>query len=250
MKIYPILPRTVLVCVLLTFATSFPAHVAQASDIPDLTGVWFMRFEQSPSNPAMLAALPDDAVFIDDSGAGELGEDDFAGLTLTQRGKDEIQNYEYHDELKRENTCIAPSVVFYMQAPFPIGIHQGRDLIVFQIEYFDMYRIIFMDGRPPPPADAPHSRAGHSVGHWEGDTLVVNTTHITAGTLMNNGLTHSDNIRLKEWFRISEDGNTLWATQLYEDPDVFAGKAARYMAWRKVPDGYIYPYDCDPSYGE
>ena len=238
-----IIPVTV--AVLLAFTQS-----CLAQQHPDLSGFWTVRFERTPSNQAMIDALPDAAVFIDDSGAGELGENDFAGLKLSERGKKEISGYNYHDELKRENTCVAPSVVFYMQAPFPMAIHQDSDLIVFQIEYFDLYRIIFLDGRGHPPADAPHSKSGHSVGHWEGDTLVVDTTHIAAGTLMNNGLTHSDNIHMTEWFRVSDDGNTLWSTELYEDPEVFEGQAARYMAWRRDPGGYIYPYDCDPGFGE
>ena len=237
----------------LCLALLMSASAAMAEDNkqhPDFTGYWTVRFEKQPSGQEMIDQLPKDAVLINDSGAGELGLNDFAGLKLSRKSQEEIRNYNYKDELKRENTCVAPSVVFYMQAPFPIKIHQDTKYIFFQIEYFDLYRIIFMDGRGHPPADAPHSKSGHSIGHWEGDTLVVDTTHIESGTFMNNGLTHSDNIHMVERFRMSPDGNTLWATQVYDDPKVFSGLAARYMAWRRDPTGYIYPYECDPSYGE
>jgi hypothetical protein len=136
-----------------------------------------------------------------------------------------------------------------MQAPFPMEIYHGSDMIVFKMEYFDLYRVIFLDGREHPPATAPHSKSGHSVGRWEGDTLVANTTHISRGTFMNNGFSHSDNIRLVERFRLSPDGSTLWLTQLYEDPEAFEGLAARYMAWTRVAGEYVYPYECDASYG-
>jgi hypothetical protein len=53
-----------------------------------------------------------------------------------------------------------------------------------------------------------------------------------------------------ERFRLSPDGTMLWLTQLYDDPDTFAGLAARYMAWTRQPGEYVFPYDCDPSYGE
>jgi hypothetical protein len=53
-----------------------------------------------------------------------------------------------------------------------------------------------------------------------------------------------------ERFRVSKDGGTLWLTQQYEDPQVFEGLAARYMAWTHRPGEYVYPYDCDPSYGK
>jgi hypothetical protein len=108
---------------------------------------------------------------------------------------------------------------------------------------------VFLDGRAHPPADAPHTKSGHSIGHWEGDTLVVDTTHISSATFTNNGLNHSDNIHMVERFKMSPDGATLWATQVYDDPEIFAGLGARYMSWRKVPGEYLYPYECDPRYG-
>jgi len=218
--------------------------------VSELSGFWTVRFEQKPSNAAVIDLLPEEAIFIDDAGAGELGLNDFAGLKLSEQGKREIEQYNYHDELKTENTCVDPSVVFYMQSPFPMEINHGRDMIVFNMEYFDMVRIIFMDGRGHPSADAPHTKSGHSIGHWDGDDLIVDTTHIASGTIMNNGLTHSDNIHMLERFRLSKDSNTLWLTQLYDDAEVFSGIGARYMAWRKVPGEHIYPYECDPSYGE
>ena len=50
-------------------------------------------------------------------------------------------------------------------------------------------------------------------------------------------------------YRVSKDRGTLWLTQQYEDPQVFDGLAARYMAWTHRPGEDVYPYDCDPSYG-
>jgi hypothetical protein len=153
----------------------------------------------------------------------------------------------FNAEFDRNLTCVAPSVVYYMQAPFPMEIHQSDKLIVFKMEYFDMVRIIFMDGRAI-PADAPLSKNGYSVGHWEGDELVVETGHIESATFMNNGFNHSENIKLTERFKLSPDGKTLWMTQLYDDPEVFKGLAARYITFRKEPGQYVYPYECDPSY--
>ena len=227
-----------------------PPAAAATGKRPDFSGFWSVRFERTPSGQAMIDQLPKDAVMINDSGAGELGLDDFAGLKLSEQAQAEVRNYNYKDELKRENTCVDPSVIYYMQSPFPMEIYQATEMIVFKMEYFDMVRLIFTDGRGHPPASAPHTKSGHSVGHWEDDTLVVDTTHIAAGTIMNNGLNHSDDIHMVEHFKLSPDGQTLWATQVYDDSEVFGGLAARYMAWRHVPGEYVYPYECDPSYGE
>lgn len=217
---------------------------------PDLEGFWGPRIEQARSGQALIDELPDDTVLINDTGAGELAAGEFSGLKLTQAAIDEVREYDFADELKRENTCNAPSVAFFMQAPFPMEIYQSAELIVFKMEYFDLYRVVFLDGRAHPPATAPHTRSGHSVGHWEGDTLVVDTTHVTPGTFMNNGFNHSDQLHMTERFRSSPDGTVLWLTQVYEDAAVFEGRAARYMAWTRRPGEFVYPYDCDPSYGE
>jgi hypothetical protein len=235
---------------LIVAALAAAAPSVAQEGVPNIEGFWTVRFEPRPSGQTLVDELPDTAVLIDDTGAGELDAGDFAGLRLTERALEEVRTYDYSAELKRENTCVAPSAVFYMQAPFPMEIYQGRDLIVFKMEYFDMYRIVFLDGRGHPPANAPHSKSGHSIGRWERDTLVVDTTHLSAGTFMNNGFNHSEDLHMIERFRLSPDGATLWLTQLYEDPDTFAGLAARYMAWTRQPGEYVFPYDCDPSYGE
>src|SRR6185312_7076166 len=123
---------------------------------PKLEGFWTVKFERKPSGQALIDSLPKGAVLINDTGAGELAAGDFAGLKLKPAAIDQVKKYNYADELKRENTCVPPSVVFYMQAPFPMEIYQGRDLIVLKMEYFDMVRVVFLDGRAHPPESAPH----------------------------------------------------------------------------------------------
>ncbi len=227
------------------------AAVAAAADAqPDLEGFWTPRLEQTRSGQVLIDELPDGVVLINDTGAGELAAGDFAGLELTPAAIEEVRRYDFGAELKRENTCNAPTAAFLMQAPFPMEVYQSDELIVFKMEYFDLVRVVFLDGRPHPPATAPHSRVGHSVGRWDGNTLVVDTTHLTPGTFMNNGFNHSEGLHMTERFRLSSDGNVLWLVQMYEDSAVFDGIAARYMAFTRRPGEYVYPYDCDPSYGE
>jgi hypothetical protein len=240
--------RTHPVHVLLACA-AIAAAPAMAAAQPDLDGFWSPKIEQSPSGQALIDALPEAAVLINDTGAGELAAGDFDGLALTTAAVEQVRNYDFATELERESTCNAPTVAFFMQAPFPMEIYQSDELVVFKMEYFDLYRVVFLDGRAHPPATAPHSRSGHSIGRWEGDTLVVDTTHVTPGTFMNNGFDHSDELHMVERFRVSPDGATLWLTQVYDDPKTFDGLAARYMAWTRRPGEYVYPYDCDPSYG-
>ena len=89
---------------------------------------------------------------------------------------------------------------------------------------------------------------GHSIGRWEGDELVVDTTHIAASTITNNGLDHSDKIHMVERYRLSPDGTRLSAIQWFEDPEVLDNNGARFIEWAKQPGMYVYPYECDPAF--
>lgn len=246
-SVIPALRRTVTAGSAGTMLLFSAAIMAQEAPV-DLSGFYMPRYEREPSGQVLVDKLPEDAAFIDDAGGLELAEGEYSGLQLSEEAQRQVRNYDFDAEFKRENTCVPPSVAFYMQAPFPIEIHQGRDLVVMEIEYFDLFRIIFMDGREM-PEDHPHSASGYSIGHWEGEELVVETRFIESGTFMNNGFDHSENIRMTERFRLSDDGSILWLTQIYEDPEVFTGKAARYMAWNREPGGNVLPYECDPSFG-
>src|SRR5690606_24168866 len=102
-------------------------------------------------------------------------------------------------------------------------------------------------GRGHPPADAPRSKMGHSIGHWEGDELVIDTTHLAASTITNNGLDHSDNVHMVERYRLTDGGKALEASQWFEDPETLENNGARYIRWTRGDD-YVRPYECDPSF--
>ena len=150
-------------------------------------------------------------------------------------------------EMTVDRVCLPPSIVYAMQGPFPMEIHQTSDLIVMRLEYYDMVRLIFLDGRAHPPANAPHTKVGHSVGRWEGSTLVVDTTHLSASTITNNGLNHTDKVHVVERFWLGNDGKTLMMLQEFEDPDALGNRGARFVGWDRGND-FIYPYECDPSF--
>jgi hypothetical protein len=69
-----------------------------------------------------------------------------------------------------EIKCYLPGVPRATYMPYPFQIVQTPKSILIAYEYAGAARTIYMDKVPPGPAD---SWMGHSVGHWEGDTLVV-----------------------------------------------------------------------------
>jgi len=231
------------------------AGCAADSSAPDprlerLSGFWTAVVDLEPYEKSMIDELPNGAHLVKDTGTvPELPIGDYAGLRLTANALAEAQKFDPSAERGPSQACDAPSVDYFMQAPFPMEVHTSDKMIVLKMEFYDFVRIVFMDERPHPPADVPHSRVGHSVGHWDGETLEVDTTHIRAGTFLNNGFNHTENLHLTERLRLSPDGTTLWITQVYEDPEAFEGLAARYMAFAKVPEGgHVFPYECNPDY--
>ena len=231
-----------------------PASNSEASSSqsapPDLSGFWSMSFgAESEPDPEMMAKLPANTGFVDDAGAPEFPKGEFGELKLKPAAAAAAELWMPEDDMTISRTCARPSVIYSIQGPFPFELHQAPEMIVFKYEYFDMVRIVFLDGRERPGPEAPHSALGFSTGHWEGDELVVETTHIAEGTITNNGLNHSDQIRMVERYKLSEDGKRLKATQWFEDPETLDNAGARYIEWELRPGEYVYPYDCDPSFG-
>jgi len=231
-------------------ALAFAALVlatAPAAAEPDLTGFWNLAFDNAEPPAAMMAKLPPNTVLVRDTGVAEFPEDEYGGLQLKPEALAHAQAWKPADAMTLSRVCLPPSIVYAIQGPFPFEVYQTPQLIVFKYEYFDQTRLIFMDGRGHPPADAPHSKMGHSIGHWEGAELVVDTTHIAASTITNNGLDHSDRIHMVERYRLSADGK-LVATQWFEDPQVLDNNGVRFIQWARQPGQYVYPYECDPSF--
>lgn len=231
----------------LAFVVLALAAPAVAQTHPDFSGFWNLDARAIPDDPALKAKLPPNTVILADTGVAEFPKGEFGGLKLKPEARAKADKWKPEDEMTLARVCAAPSIIYTQQGPFPFEIYQTPQLIVFKYEYFDQVRLIFMDGRQHPPADAPHSKVGHSVGHWEGDELVIDTTHLESATITNNGLDHSDDVHLVERYKLGADGKSLTATQWFEDAQVLDNNGARFIHWRKQPGNYVFPYDCDPS---
>jgi hypothetical protein len=214
---------------------------------PDLSGFWNLATTSVPQDKTLISRLPPNTALLGDTGAVEFPKGEFGGLKLKPAALAAATKWDPKDDMSLVNACKPPSIVYAMQGPFPIEIYQGTEFILIKLEYFDLLRIVFMDGRKP-DANTPESKVGFSTGRWEGDTLVVETTHLSPATITNNGLAHSNKARVTERFRLGADGSTLLATQEFEDPEVLDNRGARFIAWKKKAGDHVYPYDCDPTF--
>lgn len=239
--------RAILPVAVVLFAVAGAGRpVAQQPARPNLSGFWGAG-HAVPPDPALVKSLPPNTVVLSDAGATEFAAGDFGGLRPTPAAMAAARQWKPEHDMTVERVCQPPSIVYSMQGPFPMEIHQTPELIVMRLEYYDLVRLIFLDGRPHPAANAPHTKVGHSVGRWEGATLVVDTTHLSESTITNNGLNHSEQIHLTERFWLSADGKTLLTLQQFEDKAVIENRGARFVGWDRGND-FIYPYECDPSF--
>jgi len=92
-----------------------------------------------------------------------------------------------------------------------------RDVRVYHIQFMrSLDRPIFMDGRPHPPAYAPHTWTGFSTGQWVGNTLKITTTHLKDGYLKRGGPQTSDLYTMTEF--VTRHDDILTITSVVDDP--------------------------------
>jgi hypothetical protein len=103
----------------------------------------------------------------------------------------------------------------------------------------------WMDGRPHPPAYAPHTWQGFSTATWEGDILHVVTDHLHEGWLRRNGLDRSDYATVST--HIMRHGKYLTVAVIVYDPVYLAEPFIRTTDYVADPQQHIAPYPCDPE---
>jgi hypothetical protein len=102
-------------------------------------------------------------------------------------------------------------------------------------------RTVYMDGRKRPP-NSPSTSLGYSVGHWEGETLVIETSGIRANITPWQSQ-HSEQLTVLERYTRSPDGKTLTLSATLRDPWAFKQPIVVKHVWGWRPDQTIAAYD-------
>ena len=142
--------------------------------------------------------------------------------------------------------CIPPGVPRTMQQPFPWEIVQAHDRIVIIYEYQAIPRQIFMDGRGH-PSDLEPTYMGHSIGTFEGDTLVIDTVGMNDKTWLDPmGLPHSDALHVIERLRrVNHD--TLVDDLTIDDPKAYTKIWTAERTFKLKPDWQVQEYVCSEN---
>ena len=170
-------------------------------------------------------------------------------LVPTDRGR---AAYEAFDEDSFENpelSCIGkptPGGLIYTDLfPIQIELVEDEQLTVIRSQYFDEVRTVYMDGREHPPPDV-RTPEGHSIGWWEGDTLVVDTRNFADNrSPYQNGIPSGAQKHVVERYRLLEGGTHLRAEFTLEDPEYLVGTMTHTRDLRYSPQLRLTPFDCD-----
>jgi hypothetical protein len=127
--------------------------------------------------------------------------------------------------------------------PRPFEVVQAKDRILQHYEYYSDWREVFTDGRSFPP-DAEPDFMGYSIGHWEGNTFVVQAQGFNGKTWLGwGGVPMSDQMHQTErWQRI--DADTLKIVFTFTDPKIYAKPWTVTGFWKLHKDWVMDAHPC------
>ncbi|MBI4486559.1 MAG: hypothetical protein HY655_11165 [Acidobacteria bacterium] len=176
---------------------------------------------------------------------------DYGGFPLNEAGRLWALSYDPSRVTLRHHQCDAYVTPYQMRAVGNFRAWEERDprtqrlvAIHWWAQVTEGHRVIWMDGRPHPPAWAPHTFRGFSTGRFVGSALVVYTSHLKQGWLRRNGTPESDQATVTEFF--VRHGDHLTNTTVVTDPVFLAEPQVRSNDYYRTPiDHGAWLYACD-----
>jgi hypothetical protein len=204
------------------------AGVAQAT--PDLSGVWEVsfggRFRGAGAGPDQPSLTPEYAQKL--------------ALFKAAQVKGE-------DEDTPQANCVPPGMPAIMNQPYPMELLFTPGKLTIVIEAYSQTRRVFMDGRKHPD-DPDLTYNGHSIGHWDADTLVVDSVGFTTDTALGpgQGYRHSDQMHIVERFRLTAPDTMEVATTI-DDAKALTKPYSATIVLKRHRDWDIAEYICEQN---
>jgi len=207
--------------------------VGQSGQHPDFSGVWTTYTE--PAQPG--AAAP----------AGRGGG---APLPLTAEAQKKVAAYRAligNSGATPGGFCLGTGMPGSMlgSGGYPMEILQRPDQINITYEAHNEVRRVYLGDRIVPMEDRLPGRNGFSSARWDGDTLVVETTHLVEQ--VEPRIPHSDQAKIVERYRLTTDSagkKVLVAEMTMTDPVFYTKPVVETKKWAYVPNGHVLPYEC------
>ena len=211
-----------------------PGSVPRTADgKPSFSGVWEIPYvpDMAKNGRAAPGATP-----------AQIGP---GALSFTAWGEQDFKNY---DATKFDYTahCLPAGWTRQMNTPMPIEIMQEPNRIAILFEAWQTFKVIPTDGRDH-PKNVDATWMGHSVGKWDGDTLVIDTVGFNEKTRLDTvGHPHSDQMRVVE--RLSRADATHLAYEVTViDPKAYSQPFTNKRVFTLRPEWELMEYSCEEN---
>jgi hypothetical protein len=217
-------------CLVLAACSTTPLFAQQP---PDLTGVWtdYVDPRQPTAAAGSQAAVAPNLPFTNEA----------------QRKVDAYRKLVAPTGDTPGGYCLGAGMptIILGGATYPMEIVQRPEQITILFELHNDVRRIYFGARNAPDADRLPFRNGYSSGRWEGDTLVVETTHLVEQ--VDQRYPHSAQAQIVERYRLTTGakGERVLAIDFeMTDPAFYTKPVTAQKKWMAVPNGHLLPYDC------
>jgi hypothetical protein len=178
--------------------------------------------------------------------------DDWAEVDLTEKAIAAQAAYDDKSEAPAA-LCIAHPSPTILVAPYLNEIEIQEDIVLIRNERFNIERTVYMDGRGHPENGEPRNQ-GHSIGWWEDDVLVVDTTlfsinrsPIFGRPFRPGGIPSGAGKHVVERYALSEDKTRISVEFTQEDPEYHSVPFTSTVVWYYAPHSEMLGFDCDPE---
>jgi cyclase len=176
---------------------------------------------------------------------------DYGGIPLNEAGRLYALAWDASRVTVRQQQCAGYGIPYAYFSPGNFRYWEERDPHTQQLIAIHMWfqtsevlRTIWMDGRPHPPAYAPHTFAGFSTGTWDKNVLTITTTHLKRAWLRGNGTPTSDEATIVE--KLIRHGDRLTVFTVTKDPVFLDEPYSKTMInLRNIKDPTAWLYACE-----
>lgn len=229
---WPLLSATLGLYLICAFADSAPAQEVAHGERPDFSGVWTWNLREG-ENPVQTLR-------------GQA-----RNLPFTDAARPRIEEYREMARLSLENPgslCMQfgmPQAMLF-SGGYPMEIIQRPEQITVIFEAYSEVRRIFMEPHPYRAENEWPSLIGFSTGHWDGQTLVVQTSRLKEQ--LSGDFPHSADAEIEERYRlvVQQDGTPVIVNDwTMTDPNFYTEPVTRRREWKPLgKDRHLHEYAC------